>query len=104
MLGPDTYRTPQTTLMPRLLVRTYIDPDIYRRFTEQFPGAGSVSWMLETAMIEALAITDGQPPLVDLVRSSIRATLLQRKLQTRGRNGQSRSVHVEPTDQADDEL
>lgn len=96
---PDTPRA-----MPRLLVRTYIDPSLYQRFTEQFPAPGSISWLLETAMAEVLSITDGQPPLVDLVRGSIRSALLQRKLQTRGNNGQSRSVHVEPTDQTSNEL
>jgi len=78
--------------MPRILVRTYIDPEIRRRFAEQFPMDGAISWALETAMTEILSITDGQPPLADLVRDSIRNTVLQRKLQRRvTSNGQSRS-------------
>lgn len=83
---PDVYLS-----MPRVLVRTYVDPEIRRRFTEQFPMDGAISWVLEAAMTEILSITDGQPPLVEVVRDSIRLTILQRKLQRRVFNGESRS-------------
>lgn len=86
--------------MPRVLVRTYIDPEIRRRFVEQFPMEGAISWALEAAMTEILSITDGQPPLVELVRDSIRLTILKRKLQRRASsNGQPEPdpvVTVEP--------
>lgn len=78
--------------MPRQIVRAYVRPDLRARFQEQFPGTGSVSWLLETAMTEILAITDGQPAITALVRSAIRAAILrERQAQTKKPNDQSPS-------------
>lgn len=64
----------------KILVRTYVRPDLAKRFHEQFPGHGSLSWLLERAMLEVLSLTDGQPPLKDVVRSAIRSAVLRERL------------------------
>lgn len=86
----------------RVVTRTYVDAELKRRFEEQYPMQGSLSWLLETALAEILDLTDGQPPLQKLVRSSIRSTLLERR-QARALNDSSEPEHpvaIEPLDGA----
>ena len=64
----------------RVLVRAYVDRETLTKFRAQFPMHGSFSWILQAAMTEVLAITDGQPELETLVRQSIRSTLLRNRI------------------------
>lgn len=86
--------------MPRQLVRSFVDQDLHRRFRAQFPMHGALSWLMETAMAEVLAITDGTPDLEDLVKQSIRQTLLRNKragLLNRESNGNREPEPLRPT-------
>lgn len=64
----------------KITARIAANPELLRRFHEQFPGHGSLSWLLEQAIRECLAITDGQPPLADIVRGAIRSSILRERL------------------------
>lgn len=76
----------------RITARVAVRPDLLKRYHEQFPGTGSLSWLLETAISEVLVLTDGQPALVDLVRGAIRSSILRERL-----------INREPIAKRDDE-
>lgn len=86
--------------MPKTLVRVYIDPNLRDRFAEQFPGHGSLSWVLETAIQELLQLTDGSPPLADTLRAAIRHAVLQSRKARATTNDSATTetgIRVEPT-------
>lgn len=94
--------------MTKILVRTFIDSALRTEFSEQFPGTGSISWLLETSMRELLELTRGQPPLKDTVKGLIRSSVLRERHSNRvakdARSKRQRpTVSVEPinTDSAE---
>jgi hypothetical protein len=74
---------PRLSVPRKVPVRTYVEPHLIRRFHDQFPMTGAVSWLLETALVEVLALTDGQPAVQELVRNAIRAAILRERQATR---------------------
>lgn len=65
--------------MPRQLTRVRVDPELRDRFLAQFPGSGSLAWVMETAMEEVLQLTKGTPDATQLVRAAIRAAVLRER-------------------------
>lgn len=65
--------------MQKPITRIRVDPELRDRFLAQFPGHGSLSWLLETSMKEMLAITAGTPDATELVRASIRGAVLRER-------------------------
>lgn len=86
----DSDRPPQ-----KVLVRTYIDPRLLERFNAQFPMHGALSWVLALGMEAVLDLTDGQRPLEDVVRSSIKASLIRQRAQPQPDN--DGNLSIEPT-------
>lgn len=60
---------------------TYVDVDLKERFLRRFGEHGAISFALEAAMSEALAMTEGQPELEDLFRQAIRTSVLRNQFQ-----------------------
>lgn len=69
--------TPQ--LVPKQITRIRVDPMLRDRFLSQFPGSGSLSWVLETAMKELLDLSAGAPDATTLVRASMRSALARER-------------------------
>jgi len=69
--------------MSKRRTTVYVDPVMVERLTQRFPMQGVMSWLMEQAMTSLLDATDGQPDLEELVRSSIRASLLRARIARR---------------------
>lgn len=69
--------------MTKRRTTVYIDPDLVTRLVTQYPMQGTLSWLMETAIEAILEATDGQPEARELVRSSIRASLLRARIARR---------------------
>lgn len=63
----------------RRITRIYITPELRDRYLARFPGTGSLSWLVETAMTEMLDLTSGAPEATSVVRAAIRAAVLRER-------------------------